>query len=89
MKIWFRHRRLRRATGPDYGGLATPRGAPSPRPFPEAKAAAAAATRDARDLADEYDAAPARHDVTRFDDLPDAGSDFSDSDDDVGAKGGR
>ncbi|KAH8060231.1 hypothetical protein JL722_5197 [Aureococcus anophagefferens] len=52
-------------------------------------AAAAAATRDARDLADGYDAAPARHDVTRFDDLPDAGSDFSDSDDDVGAKGGR
>ncbi|KAH8095163.1 hypothetical protein JL720_2440 [Aureococcus anophagefferens] len=52
-------------------------------------AAAAAATRDARDLADEYDAAPARHDATRFDDLPDAGSDFSDSDDDVGAKGGR
>ncbi|KAK7240588.1 hypothetical protein SO694_00057170 [Aureococcus anophagefferens] len=76
-------------TGPTHGASRRPRGAPSPRPFPEAKAAAAAATRDARDLADEYDAAPARHDVTRFDDLPDAGSDFSDSDDDVGAKGGR
>ena len=68
----------------DAEEAAAARAAAAPR-----KAAAAAATRDARDLADEYDAAPARHDVTRFDDLPDAGSDFSDSDDDVGAKGGR